>query len=404
MTIQETKKLCIIGAGASGLVMGAKLIESGIDFTIFEQSNELVVLICVSAVYPTLTTNLPAELMAFRDFDFPKSTPMFPSHRSVFQYLKDYAAFKSVYQKIQLNTQVISVVLDPVGQVDSWVVTIMEPQHSTTKTLRFDGVIICNGHFAYPNIPTINGIKDFPKPISHSQTYRHPENYKDKNVLVLGASYSGRDIVRELSSVCKKVYLCIRQDEKRTIPTRCNENTITLLPEIIDFHGNGMIECKDGSIIDDVDEIIFATGYLYKYPFMEYRYGIKGNGETTDGMNVHDLHLHLMDIDHPTLSFMGLPRSVVPFHLFEYQAEFLTAFFLEKLKLPSKLEMKRIALDGITGFTPSSSSSIHQFGNPNEFTYCDYLASLYGGPTVPQWRRSLRDNLVSLYNKFHGIE
>ena len=39
----------------------------------------------------------------------------------------------------------------------------------------------------------------------HSQDYNDPHDYKDKNVLILGAGNSGVDIALEISSVGKKV-------------------------------------------------------------------------------------------------------------------------------------------------------------------------------------------------------
>ena len=47
----------------------------------------------------------------------------------------------------------------------------------------------------------------------HSTYYRKPEDFAGKTVVVLGASFSGRDIAIEISRYAKKVYLSHRHDK-----------------------------------------------------------------------------------------------------------------------------------------------------------------------------------------------
>lgn len=62
-------------------------------------------------------------------------------------------------------------------------------------------------HFFEPNIPSIPGIETFPGTILHSHSYRKPDMFSGKTVLVLGAASSGVDIALELSRHATKVYL-----------------------------------------------------------------------------------------------------------------------------------------------------------------------------------------------------
>ena len=55
-----------------------------------------------------------------------------------------------------------------------------------------------------PIIPVLDGIKGFEGKILHSCDYRDPNDYSDKNVLVVGGSYSGIDVALELEGVAKK--------------------------------------------------------------------------------------------------------------------------------------------------------------------------------------------------------
>ena len=58
----------------------------------------------------------------------------------------------------------------------------------------FDYVIVANGHFSVPFIPEYPGMKAFPGRIMHSHDFRDAEEFRDKNVVVLGSSYSAEDV------------------------------------------------------------------------------------------------------------------------------------------------------------------------------------------------------------------
>ena len=50
------------------------------------------------------------------------------------------------------------------------------------------------GHFSVPFIPEYPGMKAFPGRIMHSHDFRDAEEFRDKNVVVLGSSYSAEDV------------------------------------------------------------------------------------------------------------------------------------------------------------------------------------------------------------------
>ena len=68
----------------------------------------------------------------------------FCSHSEVLQYLKDYAAKFNIDEKVQLNSEV-----EKLECVDNqWQVT------SNEKTVKFDFVVVANGHYSKPDIPS----------------------------------------------------------------------------------------------------------------------------------------------------------------------------------------------------------------------------------------------------------
>ena len=69
-----------------------------------------------------------------------------------------------------------------------------DKKKATSSSDIFDYVIVANGHFSVPFIPEYPGMKAFPGRIMHSHDFRDAEEFRDKNVVILGSSYSAEDV------------------------------------------------------------------------------------------------------------------------------------------------------------------------------------------------------------------
>ena len=146
----------------------------------------------------------------------------------------------------------------------------------------------------------------FPGEVLHSRFYRRPEDYEGEIVLVVGSFASGSDVSRQLASLNLKSSESkidpLRSpptppdDDLRPLQTRVYQSSspgpssysmppgpgdptqqwreyITPVPLISHIspssreHPRGLIHFQDGSEVDDVDVIIFATGYSFSLPF-----------------------------------------------------------------------------------------------------------------------------------------
>ena len=58
----------------------------------------------------------------------------------------------------------------------------------------FDFVIVANGHFSTPNVPHFQGLDRFAGRVLHAHDFRDALEFKGKNVMVVGSSYSAEDI------------------------------------------------------------------------------------------------------------------------------------------------------------------------------------------------------------------
>ena len=97
------------------------------------------------------------------------------------------------------------------------------------------------------------------------------------------------------------------------------------------------VEFEDGTIVNDIDAIVFATGYFYSLPFLEE----VTPKLITDGSHVNHTYKHLFFALKPTLSFLALPQRVIPFPTAEAQAAVVARVYSGRLSLPPLAEMQK---------------------------------------------------------------
>eukprot|EP00736_Rhodelphis_marinus_P014327 Rmarinus@m.13776 len=290
-----------------------------------------------SSMYKSLRTNLPKEIMAFRDFPFSSDLPSYIHHTAVHEYLQVYAREFGLTKCIRFGEKVVEVYPENPGcRTTSWKVNTVDLHTNESNCESFDHVVVCNGHYSAPAIPDLNNADKFRGSILHSHNYRDPSFYEDKVVCVIGAAASGTDISREIASTAKLVYLCHRKASEDETLHPATGGTIQVRPPVVGYSEEGDVILCDNRRITAVDAMVFCTGYHYVFPFLRHDTGI----------NIHErvvrpLYRHLFHIDTPTLSFIGLPWRVVPFPLFDYQAEAVAQYCRGNLALPPKEEMLR---------------------------------------------------------------
>lgn len=97
---------------------------------------------------------------------------------------------------------------------------------------------------------------------------------------------------------------------------------------ISEYLPSGRIVFEDGSFLDDVDAVIYCTGYKISFPFWNTK---------TNGANLWDYaadrvignYLHTFLPSFPTVALVGVPR-VLTFRGFEYQAVAIARVFARR--------------------------------------------------------------------------
>ncbi|XP_011708343.1 PREDICTED: flavin-containing monooxygenase FMO GS-OX-like 4 isoform X1 [Wasmannia auropunctata] len=276
-------------------------------------------------------TNLPAKIMNFPDYiTMEGREPSCVSHQEVLNYLKDYADHFNLHRYIQFNTKVEHVrFVSSDCTRDKWSVQVRKLKTNKMELRYFDAIMICNGHYFDPYIPTITGIDSFSGIIMHSHAYRKPDEFSGKTVLILGAGSSGIDIGIDLSNQATCVYLSHNHDKL----------TSSLPSNMIQVAGVESIHettfyLKDGTTIDAIDVFLFCTGYKYNFPFLDENCGIQ-----VDSNYVIPLYKHFVNIEHSSMCIIGIPTVVVPFPMFHMQVQFFLSLLQNRATLPTKLVM-----------------------------------------------------------------
>lgn len=360
-----------------------------------------------SPMYEDLHTNIPHTLMRYSDLPFKEGCEIFPTRGDVQEYLEQYA--RDVGRVIKFSTQVTSVTLRPGTSAatgtndeeqDKWDVRTTDLLTGKETTETYDAVVVASGHYSTPYIPdSIGNIDAFhaahPGLISHSKLYRNAEPYRGKKVVVVGTGASGLDIASQIQAVCKPPLLVSAQTEvpPETLAHIGNVRQVGQIKRfLVEERGVEFLPLSDsgpeesgGTIETDIDAVLFCTGYLYTFPFLNT---LQDTPLVTDGRRVHGLAKHLLHVAHPTLAFPGLPIKVIPFPLAEAQAAALARLWSNQLPLPAKEVLEEWEREDGEGAAPGK---FHVFPKGGDGRYINELhdwVTRYGGDggkEPPHW-------------------
>ena len=206
----QDKSVGIIGAGISGLVTAKAFLSQGHAVTVFEKLDTLGGVWSPERRYPGLRIQISRKCYQLSDLPMPDDYPEFPSSEQMHDYLEAYAARFGVREHIRFGSEIARIVGRDDGR-EGWRVI-----DSAGTTHDFDFVVVCNGMFSVPSIPTIPGREDFERAgglVLHSSQLRDAAMLKDRNVVVVGFGKSALDMAevaraqaRSAAIVCRHVH------------------------------------------------------------------------------------------------------------------------------------------------------------------------------------------------------
>ncbi len=389
--------VCIIGAGCSGFTTAKRLQDYGIAFEMFEASDNIGGNWYfnnpngMSACYKSLHIDTSKWRLAFEDYPVPADWPDYPHHAQLLQYFHDYVDHFGLREKIAFNTRVEKAERRAGG---GWDVTL-----STGETRRFDALAVANGHHWAARVPEYPGHFDGEQ--IHSHQYRSPFEpvaCVGKRVLVVGMGNSAMDIASELSQrpMAERLFVSTRRGvwifpkylggqpiDKNPAPAWMPKRLRNWLgarmirkavgrmsdyglpePEISPFESHGTVSGEfllragsgdlvmkpgidrldgDGVVFTDgsreqIDAIIWATGYDIRFPFFNDP-ALQPDAENTPPA----LFKRILKPGVPDLFYMGLAQPLPTLVNFaEQQSKLVGAYLAGQYAPPAEDEMRRV--------------------------------------------------------------
>ncbi|WVZ53573.1 hypothetical protein U9M48_004493 [Paspalum notatum var. saurae] len=430
MLSSMAKKVCVVGAGISGLASARELRREGHHVTVMEQKSgiggqwlydptpnggdPLGDAGVHSGIYASLRLLTPREGMDFLGFPFyPRSdgsgdARRFPGHSEFLRYIRDFCDAFGLMDAVRLNTKVVHAGPAPRGDHDDdgtvgWVVRCSKKQEGDDEGVAmamqvmeeteevFDAVVVATGHFFKPKLPSINGMDLWKRRHLHSHSYRVPDPFRDEVVVVVGCHASGKEIALELRRVAKEVHISARSMDGDAAGVHSIRKAVSrhhklhLHPQIERLCEDGQVMFADGSSVV-ADSIIYCTGYDYAFPFLD-----TGGLVTVDDNRVGPLFEHTFPPAlAPSLSFVGLPKHVIAPRFYEAQARWVAQVLSGRRSLPSPEEMARSAEEynrarEMAGVPKRLSHTIFF-----DLDYIDEFVEKHCGmPRLEQWRKEL---------------
>ncbi len=205
-------RVCVIGAGSSGITAAKALLDRGISFDTLEMSDRVGGNWAidnpngVSSAYRSLHINTSRERMEYSDYPMPKSYPDFPKHTHIARYFNDYVDHFELRERIEFETRV-----DHADRRDDrvWEVRVTGPRGEETR--EYDALVVANGHHWDPRWPEPPFPGSFDGVEMHSHHYRDPDDFHGKRIVVLGMGNSAMDIAVESSEAAANTYLAARR-------------------------------------------------------------------------------------------------------------------------------------------------------------------------------------------------
>ena len=388
------RRVCVIGAGSSGIAVAQVLQARGIPFDCFETGSE------VGGNWRYQNDNGMSSAyrsMEYRSFPMPEDLPDYPNHWQIARYFDSFVDHFGFRDRIRFRTEVVKVrpelggfEVTVRGRGDNG--EVLEPE-----VRRYEDVVVANGHHWDPRWPepSFPGAESFPGEQLHAHYYRTSDQLAGRRVLVLGIGHSACDIAVESSRVADETYLAMRRGahilpkylfgkptdqlndtafarsplrvQQATMATmlrlaqgkvtdyglpepdhavlhahptvsddlltRLGHGDITVKPNIDRFEGSKVF-FVDGTATD-VDVVVYCTGYKVTFPFLSDTVV-----SATD--NRIDLYRRVVDPDHPGLYFVGLIQplgAIMP--LAEAQAWWIADLVDGTGALPSYPEMRQ---------------------------------------------------------------
>ncbi|KLO88642.1 Uncharacterized protein LW93_4452 [Fusarium fujikuroi] len=286
-----------------------------------------------SPIYESLEANIPYRVMGgATDFNLPA-----PADNGHYLSVTEVTEFVSKATQKHSSITRFSTTVEDVQNLPQGGVRLLLRRENAEGTDTwyeedFDHLVVATGHNSVPRVPKIPGLEAWKGGLQHASTWRSGQEFKGKKILVVGTSESAIDLVlQSLPHAKGDIHVSQRTMHPR-YPNVFDRPGVKVVTTIDHFTENA-IHLDDGSVLEGIDVVVFATGYFYTHPFLSNVRPPVGPG----GHRVPGLYQHIFDIHNPnTIAFVGVVNASLTWLTWEKSAFLVALFWSGKIKLPSR--------------------------------------------------------------------
>ena len=182
--------ILIVGAGVSGIALGARLHRLGVPYSIVER-NEEVGGVWQENTYPGAGVDTPNHSYSYSFGEHYAWSRYFAGRDQIHDYLRRSATELGVRPHIRFETSVRSATWN--ADDKRWVVSLQTPEG--VETVEAAVLVSAIGQFGVPSLPKIAGAADFGGSLFHSAHWPQGFDVRGKKVAIIGTGASAMQIV-----------------------------------------------------------------------------------------------------------------------------------------------------------------------------------------------------------------
>ncbi|MFL9888248.1 ArsO family NAD(P)H-dependent flavin-containing monooxygenase [Paraburkholderia agricolaris] len=189
--------VAVVGGGQSALAAAYFLRRAGLNYVVLDDQQESGG--AWQHGWDSLRLFSPAQWSSLPGWLMPPVAEQYPPRDHVVNYLAQYEKRYNIPAQRPVRVTAVS------PQENGLLVT------ANTDAWLAKTVVSATGTWGHPFVPEYPGQADYRGEQLHSAHYRNPEEFRGKNVLVVGAGNSGAQILAELSQVCHVTWVTLEE-------------------------------------------------------------------------------------------------------------------------------------------------------------------------------------------------
>ncbi|KAL4485422.1 hypothetical protein ABPG72_008290 [Tetrahymena utriculariae] len=320
-----------------------------------------------SSLYENLQANLPKFQMTFKGFPTKLEYQDFMKAEEFQEYLQDYCAHHKLKKFMLFNTFISSVRLiknlseeekQNTGQLltKRFLIEIRDSTdyRSNVRYLQADNVIVAIGHYSVPNYPKISSLELFQGKKFHTHYFRqnYLQKFVNKHLVIYGGSQSAQDLLfiilkqtdsslhpQKITLIANQLVIDIFRQSEAYKDEIKNEKLALAVTNVKGFVSDKSLILESGEYVENIDILMFATGYQYCFPFLE-----NTNDNLIEFVKENErkncfgpLYKRMFCVREPNLIFLGMTFNTMTIQqMFERQVICAQRFIDKIINLPSQ--------------------------------------------------------------------